>query len=220
LTSGSCSGEDRGLLSVRRVDRDNSVSRQGTLQVPKGSKKSHNQIDGASATIGGPGFTGREWDAETGLYYYRARYYDPRLGRFISQDPIGLVGGVNLHAYVGNRPTVLTDPSGLQPRQLPVPPGPGPGDDEFCWNRYLRCRGEVETNALMFAAVCVAACVLLLRSAPPVMIGCIMGCLAVAGMMQIRGERVCREQYWECVTRHPQRRPPIACFGGAPGQRT
>ena len=38
-------------------------------------------------------FTGREFDAELGFYYYRARYYDPHLGRFISQDPIGFAAG-------------------------------------------------------------------------------------------------------------------------------
>jgi RHS repeat-associated protein len=57
-------------------------------------------------------FTGRENDG-TGLYYYRARYFDPRLQRFISDDPIGFGGGdVNLHAYVGNNPTGYRDPSG------------------------------------------------------------------------------------------------------------
>lgn len=59
-------------------------------------------------------FTGREFDSETGLYYYRARYYDPALARFISEDPIGLAGGVNLYAYVGNDPVNYTDPSGLE----------------------------------------------------------------------------------------------------------
>ncbi len=37
-------------------------------------------------------FTGREYDKETGLYYYRARYYDPTMGRFLAQDPIGYAG--------------------------------------------------------------------------------------------------------------------------------
>ncbi|HEX9724518.1 MAG TPA: RHS repeat-associated core domain-containing protein [Vicinamibacteria bacterium] len=45
---------------------------------------------------GGYSFTGREWDPETGIYYYRARYYDPHQGRFTSDDPIGLKGGINL----------------------------------------------------------------------------------------------------------------------------
>ncbi|RYY73344.1 MAG: hypothetical protein EOO52_18255 [Gammaproteobacteria bacterium] len=57
-------------------------------------------------------FTGREQDAETGLYYYRARYYDPELGRFISEDPIGFDGGVNFYAYVNNNPLNGRDPTG------------------------------------------------------------------------------------------------------------
>jgi RHS repeat-associated protein len=44
-------------------------------------------------------FTGREWDPEIGLYYYRARYYDPKVGRFVGEDPIGFAGGVNFHVY-------------------------------------------------------------------------------------------------------------------------
>jgi len=52
-------------------------------------------LNAAGATIESSGygnallFTGREWDAETGLYYYRMRYYDPALGRFISPEPYG-----------------------------------------------------------------------------------------------------------------------------------
>lgn len=57
------------------------------------------------------GYTGREPDA-TGLVYYRARYYDPRIGRFISRDPAGMPDGVNRYAYVGNDPVNATDPSG------------------------------------------------------------------------------------------------------------
>jgi RHS repeat-associated protein len=62
----------------------------------------------------GHSFTGREWDSETGLYYYRARYYDPKIGRFISEDPIGLNGGINLYAYADNSPATFGDPFGLQ----------------------------------------------------------------------------------------------------------
>lgn len=59
------------------------------------------------------GYTGREWDSETGQYYYRARYYDPKVGQFISQDPIGFAArDANLYRYVGNSPTNGTDPSG------------------------------------------------------------------------------------------------------------
>lgn len=58
-------------------------------------------------------YTGREDDG-TGLYYYRARYYQPRLQRFIAEDPIGFLGGdVNLYGYVLNNPTRFADPLGL-----------------------------------------------------------------------------------------------------------
>ena len=59
-------------------------------------------------------FTGREFDQETGLYYYRARYYSSTLGIFISQDPLGFrAADTNLYRYVGNSPLAFTDPSGL-----------------------------------------------------------------------------------------------------------
>jgi RHS repeat-associated protein len=64
-------------------------------------------------------YTGREND-NTGLYYYRARYYDPSIGRFISEDPIGFGGGTNFYAYVHNRPTMAVDPSG-QVTVIPLP---------------------------------------------------------------------------------------------------
>ena len=62
------------------------------------------------------GFTGREYDSYLELQYSRARMYDPKLGRFISEDPIGFAGGdVNLYGYVRNMPLWYRDPRGLQP---------------------------------------------------------------------------------------------------------
>jgi len=58
-------------------------------------------------------YTGREFDAESGLYYYRARHYDPRTGRFLQKDPIGLAGGINPYTYVLNNPLKFIDPTGL-----------------------------------------------------------------------------------------------------------
>ncbi len=58
-------------------------------------------------------FAAREYDAETQLYYNRARYYDPAVGRFISADPLGLSAGINPYAYGGNDPANGRDPSGL-----------------------------------------------------------------------------------------------------------
>jgi RHS repeat-associated protein len=58
-------------------------------------------------------FTGRRYDNETGLYYYRARYFDYYTGRFIQPDPIGYIGGLNLYTYVKNNPLRFTDPYGF-----------------------------------------------------------------------------------------------------------
>jgi RHS repeat-associated protein len=58
-------------------------------------------------------YTGREFDSESGLYYYRARYYDPRSARFLQKDPMRFVNGVNLYAYTMNNPTNFADPLGL-----------------------------------------------------------------------------------------------------------
>jgi RHS repeat-associated protein len=59
------------------------------------------------------GYTGREYDASIGHYYYRARYYNPSLGRFTQLDPLGMVDGVNRYAYVRNNPVRYVDPLGL-----------------------------------------------------------------------------------------------------------
>jgi RHS repeat-associated protein len=61
-------------------------------------------------------FQGQYFDHETGLHYNRYRYYDPEIGRFISKDPIRLLGGLNLHVYASN-PVELIDPLGLTPRK-------------------------------------------------------------------------------------------------------
>src|SRR5437773_799073 len=66
---------------------------------------------------------GREYDQETGLYFYRARYYDPKVGRFLSEDPAHAVDGLNFYGYVRNRPVNRIDPMGLQ--SLPVKMCPG-----------------------------------------------------------------------------------------------
>jgi RHS repeat-associated protein len=60
-------------------------------------------------------YTGRERDEESGLYYYRARYYAAEIGRFTTEDPIGFAGGDgNLNRYMFNDPIVFFDPSGLE----------------------------------------------------------------------------------------------------------
>ena len=64
------------------------------------------------ADAAGWAYTGREWDPEVGLYYYRARYYQAALGRFLSEDPLGGLRGLDNLTYVGNKPERRRDPTG------------------------------------------------------------------------------------------------------------
>jgi len=75
-------------------------------------------------------YTGREADG-TGLLFLRARYYNPQLQRFISEDPIGFAGGdMNLYAYTRNNPVSFADPFGLCA-------DPGGGGIRYCINAYI-----------------------------------------------------------------------------------
>ena len=76
-----------------------------------------------SSALGNPFlFTAREWDSETALYFYRARYYKPAIGRFLSRDPLGSLPDANLYRYVNNSPQTWVDPAGTNL----VVNGPGP----------------------------------------------------------------------------------------------
>jgi RHS repeat-associated protein len=98
------------LGSVRALVRRSDGVWTGSMRYdPYGSL-----IDSAGSTLGiRYRWTGREWDAETGFYFHRARYYDPGAKRFVSEDPIGYAGGDNLYGYVGGAVLEARDPSGL-----------------------------------------------------------------------------------------------------------
>ncbi len=70
-------------------------------------------VNSGSTVVNNFRFQGQYYDAETGLHYNGQRYYDPKTGRYLTPDPIGLAGGVNPYVYVGNDPINGVDPRGL-----------------------------------------------------------------------------------------------------------
>jgi RHS repeat-associated protein len=76
---------------------------------------SFGKLTNSTGTLRNPfQYAGREFDPETGIYEYRARYYDSNSGRFISEDPLGFVGGLNFYAYVHGNSVNFSDPFGLK----------------------------------------------------------------------------------------------------------
>ncbi|HEV2233471.1 MAG TPA: RHS repeat-associated core domain-containing protein [Terriglobia bacterium] len=103
---------------------------------------SFGQLTGSNESVSNTfRYAGREDDGETKLYYYRARYYDPSTGRFLSEDPIRMGGGVDFYAYVRNNPVVRNDPTGLihqawteEPFDGRLHSDPGAGLEVLCTN--------------------------------------------------------------------------------------
>ncbi len=114
------------------------------------SYDSFGKLTASTGTLTNPfQYTGRDLDPEIGLNYYRARYYDPQIGRFISEDPIGFWGGIDFYSYVGNGPVNFVDPLGLQQPSKPPAPKPSPSwwDDlknlaKECWKNPFGCGGK------------------------------------------------------------------------------
>jgi RHS repeat-associated protein len=84
----------------------------GTLQTQYTFEPFGNTSVTGTATTNSFAYSGRELDS-TGLYFYRARYYNQSIGRFVSEDPLGFAGGINQYAYVADSPVNFSDPAGL-----------------------------------------------------------------------------------------------------------
>jgi RHS repeat-associated protein len=95
-------------------------------------------------------YAGRDYDPETGLRYYRARYYDPGAGRFLGEDPIEFDGGdVNLYRYVWNSPVGFRDASGNCPTCVSAAIGAGVG--AVIGGTTKRLAEEIGRQALLMA---------------------------------------------------------------------
>jgi RHS repeat-associated protein len=107
-------------------------------------------------------YTAREFDPETNIYFYRARYYDQMVGRFLSEDRLEFAGdGPNFYAYTLNNPANYVDPMGTSDGP-PPPPGvggpPGPAQlGGFVYNYPPPKTGPLGGDALAFAH-CMANC--------------------------------------------------------------
>jgi RHS repeat-associated protein len=140
-------------------------------------------------------YTGRENDG-TGLYYYRARYYDAVLKRFIGEDPIGLAGGdVNLYAFVTGNPLSFTDPTGHQaggkpppvdinnlpkpPKGVPTTQPPGPLPPKAPPPPGMGCGAAFR--------ICTAFCITRCPGGPLVKAICEVGCVAIWIACMTRG---------------------------------
>jgi RHS repeat-associated protein len=95
------------------------------LQNPMANSALHNDIL----------FTGRQWETESELYYYRARHLSNQMGRFMQYDPLGYVDGMNYHAYVGSNPVRFIDPYGLKGQECHE----GTQDKSFCEKHPIIC---------------------------------------------------------------------------------
>ncbi|MFA5794301.1 MAG: SDR family NAD(P)-dependent oxidoreductase [Candidatus Brocadiia bacterium] len=88
-------------------------------------------------------YTGREYDAESGLYYYRARYYSAEMGRFISKDPLDDDSLFNAYAYVGNNPVNFADPMGLRPKGIGMA---GTGDKKMTQEEIDKAKMDAQSK--------------------------------------------------------------------------
>gem|GEM_PF-4106923 len=100
------------------------------------------------------GYTGQRFDSDTGLYYYKARYYSPKLGRFLQPDPIEFSGGINFYAYTKNTPLAMVDIMGLYAGQAFDSPEAAAADFTKTYPGNQKGPVDFETAAILYSFQC------------------------------------------------------------------
>ena len=136
--------DSSGVLAFLHADGLGSVVR---ITDATGSAASSRRFDAFGKPEVGPtdgyGFTAREWDGTPRLAYHRARYYDPTMGRFVSEDPVRFRGGSNFYVYALGNPVNARDPLGLETGRIndgfmgPYPPFAPTCQPNCCMKRCL-----------------------------------------------------------------------------------
>jgi RHS repeat-associated protein len=95
------------------------------------------------------GYTGQAWLPSLGIWYYKARAYDPELGRFLQTDP---AGGSNLYAYVGNDPIGSSDPSGMISRHILAGDDVPRYDDGHSWDPVIGAHSYADLGPVNYVS--------------------------------------------------------------------
>jgi RHS repeat-associated protein len=156
--------DQAGTVSYYLADHLGSIvqmtSSAGSVTLTREYDPWGNLLQGNSAA--GFAFSGREWDPEVGMYYYRARFYDPSTGRFVSEDPAGIAGGLNLFEYAANSPATRVDPYGL---------APSAPDPDWCAECVRGCL--LRPKVILGCAALYVTCTLVCRANVPCLVICI-----------------------------------------------
>jgi RHS repeat-associated protein len=134
-------------------DAGRGMARHPNLKINLKLADAFNRIDAAHIPYGFLGPNSNPvvpYATEANLYFYRARYYGPSDGRFLSEDPIQFASGIDFYAFVSNRPQNFADPLGLSPNDVNrilnrASSGPTPGNrrrQQSGWQRRLKRNHE------------------------------------------------------------------------------